>query len=123
MSGNKLFLDTNIILYLLSGDQTLAKILNDKQFYISFISQLELLGYLGISKAEQKQVEGFLDQCTVIDINNRIKVETIRIRRKYKIKLPDAIIIASASYLDVPVITADAGFKKVEEIDLLYYQR
>ncbi|MBL4753008.1 MAG: type II toxin-antitoxin system VapC family toxin [Flavobacteriales bacterium] len=97
--------------------------LDDKQFYISFISQLELLGYLEITKAEQKQVADFLNLCTVIDINNRIKAETVNIRRKYKVKLPDAIIIASAYYLDVPVITADAGFKKVEEIDLLYYQR
>jgi len=30
MSGNRLLLDTNIILYLLGGDQTLARILEDK---------------------------------------------------------------------------------------------
>ena len=36
MSGRKLFLDTNIILYLLNGDETLAELLNKKQLYISF---------------------------------------------------------------------------------------
>jgi predicted nucleic acid-binding protein len=45
MNGNKVFVDTNIILYLLSGDITLAELLNGKQIYISFITQLELLSY------------------------------------------------------------------------------
>ena len=45
MSGNKLFIDTNIVLYLLNGDQTLAELLHEKQLYISFITELELLAY------------------------------------------------------------------------------
>ncbi|MCD4696513.1 MAG: hypothetical protein K8S16_09765 [Bacteroidales bacterium] len=45
MSGNSLFVDTNIILYLLSGNSTIADILHKKQIFISFITQLELLGY------------------------------------------------------------------------------
>lgn len=39
MNGNTLFLDTNIILYLLDGDQTLAELLNDRQLYISVITE------------------------------------------------------------------------------------
>jgi hypothetical protein len=38
MNGNKIFVDTNIILYLLSGDKTLAELLDRKQLYISFIT-------------------------------------------------------------------------------------
>lgn len=45
MNGNKVFVDTNIILYLLGGDSTIAELLNGKQIYISFITQLELLSY------------------------------------------------------------------------------
>lgn len=44
MNGNKLFLDTNVILYLLGGDETLAIFLDKKQLYISVITELELLG-------------------------------------------------------------------------------
>ncbi len=32
MNGNKLFLDTNIILYLFNGDDTLVKLLNENNF-------------------------------------------------------------------------------------------
>lgn len=49
MNGNKLFLDTNIILYLLNGDLTLAELLNQKQLYISDITELELLAYKNIT--------------------------------------------------------------------------
>ena len=122
MNGNKLFVDTNIVLYLLSGDSTLAELLDGKQLYISFVTQLELLGYKGISGKEKKLVEDFISQCVVIDINNRIKSEVIRIKQSYSVKLPDSIIMSSAIYLDLPLITADTDFKKVDELNLLYYE-
>lgn len=43
MSGNKLFIDTNIALYLLNGDETLSTFLYGKELYISVITELELL--------------------------------------------------------------------------------
>ncbi len=123
MSGNKLFIDTNIALYLLSGDKTLAKLLNEKNLYLSFVTQLELLGFKRITKKEEKAIRDFINQCTVIDINNRIKEQVIQLRKDYQLKLPDCIIMASSIYLDVPIITADTDFKKVEELDLLFYQK
>lgn len=123
MNGNRLFLDTNIILYFLSGDETLAELLDGKQFYLSFITQLELLAYSGISGKEQKIIEELLNQCIIIDINTEIKIKVIEIRKKYKLKLPDSIISATSLYLDLPLITADAEFKLVKELNLIYYER
>jgi len=40
MSGNSYLADTNIVLYLLSGDERLADILNDYIVNISFITEL-----------------------------------------------------------------------------------
>lgn len=124
MSGTKLFVDTNIILYLLGGDETLAEFLNGRQVYISFITELELLGYPGLDEKDRKTIQSFLGQCIITDINKTIKEEVIRLRSAYKIKLPDAIVIASAAYLDLPLITSDAAFKKIEkELNLIYYER
>jgi len=122
MSGNSLFVDTNIILYLLSGNSTIADILHKKQIFISFITQLELLGYSAESEEENKIINDFISQCTVIDINQAIKKHVIAIRKKYKIKLPDAIIMASSIHFNIPLVSADSDFKKVEEINLLFYQ-
>lgn len=123
MSGNKLFLDTNIIVYFLSGDKTIADLIDGKTVYVSFVTQLELLGYAGLSKAEENRIESFLSECVIIDINNVIKQKVIELRKTHKLKLPDSIIIASALYLDLPVITADIDFKKVEELGNIYYEK
>lgn len=123
MNGNKLFLDTNIILYLLNGDETLAELLDQKQLYISVITELELLAFKGITVIEEKVIKEFVSQCKVININNNIKLETIRVRKAYKTKLPDSIIIASALYLDLPLITSDVQFKKVGELALIQYEK
>lgn len=123
MNGNKLFLDTNIVLYLLAGDETLAELLHQKQLYISVITELELLAFKGLSTNEEKIITEFISQCKVINIDDTIKHQTIRIRRAYGTKLPDSIIIATALYLDLPLITADTDFKKVEELSLIHYEK
>lgn len=69
MSGNKIFIDTNIVVYLLNGDDTLATFLQGQTVYVSFITQLELLGHQGLSNDEEKKIENFLENCVVIDIN------------------------------------------------------
>ncbi len=123
MNGSKVFVDTNIILYLLGGDLTIAELLNGKQIYISFITQLELLGYSKTTKKELKIIQEFIDQCVIIDINDEIKEKVIELKRKYRLKLPDGIIIATAMYLDLPLISADQEFKKAEALNLIFYER
>ena len=54
MIGNKIFVDTNIILYLLNGDETIADLLDGKQIYISFITELELLSFKNLNDTEQQ---------------------------------------------------------------------
>lgn len=123
MSGNKLFLDTNILLYLLQGDVTLTEVLDSKQFYISFITELELLSYSGLTSTDLKVVHELLSECVVIDINAEIKQLAVRFRKQYKVKLPDTIIAATSLYLNIPLITADSDFKKLKELELVFYER
>ncbi len=56
MSGTNYLLDTNIILYLLGGDKVLADILNTKTPYISYITEMELLGSPQLDSAEEKKI-------------------------------------------------------------------
>ena len=71
MNGNSVLLDTNIILYLLSGDEVLSSLLYNRKLYISFISQLELLGYKDITVQDRDEIHTFLDECIFIDINTK----------------------------------------------------
>ena len=122
MSGNSFIIDTNIILYILSGNKELAKLINNKEIFVSFITELELLGYKGISKEDKQIITNFLQDCKIIDINKSIKKITLKIKQKDNIKLPDAIIAATANFLNLPLITADKGFKKIQELNLNLFE-
>ncbi len=122
MSGNNILLDSNIVLYFLNGEQTLIPLLEEKQLYVSFITQIETLGYKGLSKEESQKIKSFLHECIIIDINPVIKDFTIKIRQEYSLKIPDSIIIATSLYLNAPLLTADADFKKVKELDLILFE-
>lgn len=54
MSGNNLFVDTNILLYFLRGDQEVIAMLTDKALHISFITELELLSFPDITNDSEK---------------------------------------------------------------------
>lgn len=123
MNGDRILIDTNTAIYLLNGDTTLANLLDQKRVYISFITQLELLGYSGITLETEKMILELIDSCIIIDINNSIKFEVIRLRRNYSIKLPDSIIAATALYFDLPLLSADKNFTKVKELNLMLYEK
>jgi len=123
MNGNRLVLDTNIVLYLLDGDQTLVSLLEKKQLYLSFISELELLSYKGISDRELAVVKRFVKECIVVDITSEIKDICINLRKKYSLKLPDALVLATALFLNMPLVSADKDFAGVKEADIVYYNR
>ena len=93
----------------------------NRKLYISFISQLELLGYTDITFQERNEIRTFLDDCIIIDINTQIKEEVIKIRQSARIKLPYSIILATSQYLNVPVISSDSDFGRVEEANVIYY--
>jgi predicted nucleic acid-binding protein len=123
MNGNNILLDTNIVLYLLSGEETLIPLLEEKNLFLSFITQLELLGAKYLNPEDIKKIEQFIEECTVIDITQGIKKITIDLRRQYSLKLPDCIIMATSLWLNMPFITADHDFSKIKSADLIYFKR
>ena len=79
---------------------------------------MELLSFSGITESEENNIKSLLLDCNEINISDEIKEKTIEIRKKYKTKLPDAIVAASAIVNNLPLITADKGFNQIEELDL-----
>jgi hypothetical protein len=122
MRGNSFLLDTNIILYLLDGKSELAEILDGTTVYISFVSELELLTYKGLTGWERENISLLLNEFVIVDINSDIKLKTIDIRSESNLKLPDSIIAATAAYLNITLFTADKDFSKVNNLDLILYE-
>lgn len=117
MNGTDFLADTNALIYLLNGNPCMSPFLQNKLAF-SVISELELLSFSGITSEEENNIKSFLLDCNEISLTDEIKEKTIEIRKKYKIKLPDAIVAASAIENNLPLITADKGFNQIEELNL-----
>lgn len=63
MSGDKLFIDSNILLYFLRGEKEIVEIISEKELVISFITELELLSFSSLSTSDEKNIKGLLKNC------------------------------------------------------------
>jgi len=122
MSGNRLFVDTNIVLYFLKGDPEVVEMIADKDIVISIITELELLSFPKITPESEEAIKGLLKNFLIINLTSEIKELTIEFRKKYKLKLPDSIIAASAYYHKIPLLTSDKAFQKLDELNIIIYE-
>lgn len=83
-------------------------------FFLSVINKIELLGFQNLSAKDERQFHDLINTSKIIPIYDEIIEEPIALRKTYSIKLPDAIIAASAITVNATLITSDlAGFRKV----------
>jgi predicted nucleic acid-binding protein len=123
MNGSALLLDTNVALYLLRGDRSAADAIQGQEVFISFVTKMELLSKPGMTRTEVKHVTAFVEEWPMVEMNRSIMDRAIVIRREHRLKLPDAIIAATAMFLNMPLLTADRAFEKLkDELALLMYE-
>ena len=109
----KLVLDTNTIINFLGENQAtidLISLISQYECYVSVITKLELLKYPDITQEEEKLIHDFLQVVPQVPIYNAIEGETIAISRAMKLKLPDAIIAATAIVHNAELVTDDPHF-------------
>jgi len=107
----KTVLDTNTILYLPGGK--LALTLPVGEYFISIISEMELLSYPSLSEPEQAKIRNFLSAITVVGLTEEVRTLAIGLRRQHLLKLPDAIVAATALSLEAQLVTNDAKLLRV----------
>lgn len=73
MNGTRLFVDTNMLLYYLKGNEEVVELISDKDLTISFITELELLSFPFLTTETEREVKGLLSNCTIIDLKQDIK--------------------------------------------------
>ena len=120
--GIRLLLDTNSIIALLNENAGVIDAIDTADdIFISIINELEFKSFSNLSLNDMKLFDAFVAGVTVLDLqasNITLKSKIIEIRNIYKLKLPDAIIAASAIINNAVLVTADKEFKKVEELQL-----
>lgn len=118
MNGNRLLLDTNIIIYALKGINNVKPYFEEIPF-ISVVTEIEILGVKDLSKLEVDIREIAIETCTIIPLTNKIIQRVIEIKREHKVLVPDAIIAATAIEEELTLVTADKGFKRIKNLKLL----
>ena len=121
MNGISIICDTNPLIYMLDGNKPIAQFLDNKQLYLSVITELELFGKQNLSTYDNELIKSLLLNCFVIDIENEVKQIYREIKQKYTIKLPDAVIAATALYLDLPLLTFDKDFQNIPNLKLMLW--
>lgn len=123
--GERYLIDTNISIYFLDGHippnaiSFLSEVLNFES-NISIITKIELLGWNFPNPKKMEINQEFVESSSVFPLDNEIVEKTIKIRRKYKIKLPDAIIAATAITFDFTLISRnDKDFENIIELKYL----
>jgi len=110
MSGRKLLFDSNIVIYIakkqLAPDDFVQP---DDILYISDISYMETLGYAFESPMEKQETEELLSVLIRLSLTEPVIQKVIEIRQSKRMKLPDAIIAATALVHECMLVTRNVS--------------
>jgi predicted nucleic acid-binding protein len=79
MNGVDFLADTNYIIHLNQGNVIIETFL-EYNYVISFITEIELLGAFSISRAQKQQFQDLINDCTIIEMDYRLKNKCIDFR-------------------------------------------
>lgn len=117
-------IDTNILLYILGGDKSAHALLKGREVVASAMVRMEAMVYHGKDAGHLGHVRAFLDRWEVVEIHRSVQDMAVDLRLRYKLKLPDAIVAATAAHMGIPLITADKVFAKLNpEFEVVVYAR
>ncbi|WP_133511178.1 type II toxin-antitoxin system VapC family toxin [Candidatus Thiosymbion oneisti] len=114
--GVKALLDTNAVIYLQKG--LLLEDLPIGEYAISVITEMELLSFAGLTEDQRTWLRRFINDLDIIGIDGDVKRRAIRLRLARCLKLPDAIIAATAISRSAVLFSNDRGFADIPELDL-----
>ncbi|CAN5364846.1 type II toxin-antitoxin system VapC family toxin [soil metagenome] len=118
--------DSNTVIYYLQqqlsnfATQKKDEILVDSKPTISVITEIELLSWRNAKEQDLELLYDFIQTCWLFELEQSIRYETATIRKHFRVKLPDAIIAATALSYDLTLITRNTSdFKKTPSLKLL----
>jgi predicted nucleic acid-binding protein len=106
----KALFDTNILIDFLRGLPAARDELNRHQDKaISVVTWMEIM--VGAPMLAERGTREFLDGFALVGVNETVAERAVTLRRQYRLKLPDAIVWASAQVQSMLLVTRDTkGF-------------
>ena len=114
-----ILLDSNTIIYLSKEMIDVDDVFTDENDYaISVVTYMEVLGYPFKFKEEENFIKEIISCLTIIYIDKQISNKVIELKKIHKVKLPDAIICATAIINKAVLITNDIRLKNITNLKL-----
>jgi tRNA(fMet)-specific endonuclease VapC len=86
----------------------------------SVISRLEVFGYPGLQPDDASKLDSLLQCFTEVDIHRAVINRAITVRQSSPIKIPDAIVAATALLMNARLVTRNtADFRRVSGLELV----
>lgn len=121
MANRNLLVDTNVLIHHWDGDERTTPLLEGANIHISFVTEIEVLGYHGYTAHERAKVVTDMAAIRVVDLDAGIKFTAIDLCARQRMKLADALIAATAIRMGIPLITEDKHFRKLKgEVDMVF---
>lgn len=126
--GIKYHWDTNTAIYYLQqqfpakAEKFIDEVLEDSDPAVSVITEIELLLWKTPTDKDVEILHDFINDTLVFELEKEIKLKPAEIRKAHKIKLPDAIIAATATALtyDLTLLTRNVSdFKNINGLPLI----
>lgn len=115
MSGNNYLLDTCFVLGLCNQNPEVLSTFGNipiKNCFVRVITRIELLDHANITAQDEAFLQSVLNEITCFPLSDEVEKETIQLRKIYRIKLPDAIISATAKANNLELLTLDKRLMK-----------
>lgn len=105
MESMKAVVDTNILIDYLNGSTKAKQELDSfEELYVSLITWMEIL--VGAAEGEEEsEIREFLRRFRIHPVDEGVAERAVEIRRREKIRLPDAVIWATAQQLGILLVT------------------
>ena len=114
MEKIRFMLDTNVIIDTLNNDLDLLAFLEtfpDCEIYINPVVAIEVPVKAGMSNDEEAAARALLDSCKWTEIDKNVCEAAVQIRRAKELRLPDALIAASAITINATVLSNDSHLR------------
>jgi hypothetical protein len=124
--GIKYLWDTNTAIYYLQqqfppgAEKFIDDLLKEEQPVISAITEIELLCWKTTNEKDLEVLHSFINDALVLELEQSIKLKTADIRMAHKIKLPDAIIAATALIYNLTLLSRNVSdFSSINGLNII----
>ena len=120
--GKEFLIDTNTVIDYLGKKLPVRaeEFLDTLPPVVSVITRMEVLSWYGVTTRQLSLLLPFFQYAVVYPLNETVVLQTIAIRQQQKIKLPDAIIAATAMVHGLDLITRNVkDFKNIASLHVM----